>query len=413
MSGVTLIACYPSARSENDAVSAYGSIGHVNLGIYTTESQTQVTYRTAGVFSGLYCRVTANTTTGNGSLHLRINGASGNEVVSITAGTTGEFQDTTHTDVISAGNKIGYLLTVGSGSSTSMSFSIVAALFSATYGTCAKLINSISSSGTGYTSTSTTTYLNIVGAGTAGSNESQQQHKMRMSGTLSDLQINVISNTRTDTCTIAMRVGGSNGNEGISVLSDTTGIFEDTLDTDAVSSGSLIDYAVTTGSGSGNLVVGPVSCELTSPNSLAESVCGSSGITAAANTTQNWSVAGTAAASTATEANVQCKSQVTYNASNLLLHLTANSVTAASTGYFRVNGANGNQTISIGSSSTGFFEDTVDTDAVPLSAETDYQIVLGATGTSITWTGFSHLMTLDNAPVFIPPVVYEDVLWLN
>jgi hypothetical protein len=64
--------------------------------------------------------------------------------------------------------------------------------------------------------------------------------------------------------------------------------------------------------------------------------------------------------------------------------VVSNTVTATSTLRTRKNGANGGGAISISASTTGYFEDTSGTDAIMSTDYVNYQIVTGATGTSLT-----------------------------
>src|SRR5690349_17266000 len=91
------------------------------------ESNAQITRRVPGVESNLYIRVNTNDR-GTSTLRFRINGGDGNQVVSITASTTGEFEDTSNTDTIAAGDLTDYQITGGAGGTT-LTFGIVSTLF--------------------------------------------------------------------------------------------------------------------------------------------------------------------------------------------------------------------------------------------------------------------------------------------
>ena len=76
----------------------------------------------------------------------------------------------------------------------------------------------------------------------------------------------------------------------------------------------------------------------------------------------------------------------TYTWSRLYVRVTANGLTAATTIVSRKNGANGNQSITIGSGATGVFSDEVNSDGLVSGDLFNSQIVAGATGVTITFT---------------------------
>ena len=78
------------------------------------EAQTQVTYRTAGILSNLWVRVSLNLILdGASTIRVRKNGANGNQVVSFAASTTGTAEDTTNTDSVAAGDELNYSVVIG------------------------------------------------------------------------------------------------------------------------------------------------------------------------------------------------------------------------------------------------------------------------------------------------------------
>ena len=72
-------------------------------GFHTVGSQAegnfQTTFRSGGTASNLYCRISANDRAAS-TLTLRIDGGNGNQAVTITSSTTGDFEDTSNTDTI-------------------------------------------------------------------------------------------------------------------------------------------------------------------------------------------------------------------------------------------------------------------------------------------------------------------------
>jgi hypothetical protein len=66
----------------------------------------------------------------------------------------------------------------------------------------------------------------------------------------------------------------------------------------------------------------------------------------------------------------------------MYVNVSANTHSTSTVITFRINGANGNQTITIPASTTGYFEDAVNTDAVVVNDDVNFQIVRGTGGSS-------------------------------
>lgn len=97
---------------------------------------------------------------------------------------------------------------------------------------------------------------------------------------------------------------------------------------------------------------------------------------------------------------LEVQGQLKYHTSGTFSALVAvvqtNTCTTASTVNFRKNGANGNSTVSIGSSATGTFEDLVHTDTIAVSDLVNLQIINAAVG-SLTIYQVGMLFTAASA----------------
>jgi hypothetical protein len=93
-----------------------------SISVETTEANASVRHGFNGYCSNLRVRLTANTLTGTASIFLRKNNANGNQTLSITAGATGVFEDTTHIDAFTANDDIN--LSVINGTSGAITFAI-------------------------------------------------------------------------------------------------------------------------------------------------------------------------------------------------------------------------------------------------------------------------------------------------
>jgi hypothetical protein len=91
-------------------VTNYYPIGGGNRGAITTESQVQMKAREAFTFKNLIFYTNANSTTGIATVALRVNGANSALTLTIGAGATGFFPDTTHTVTVAAGDLIDFVI---------------------------------------------------------------------------------------------------------------------------------------------------------------------------------------------------------------------------------------------------------------------------------------------------------------
>jgi hypothetical protein len=114
-----------------------------------------------------------------------------------------------------------------------------------------------------------------------------------------------------------------------------------------------------------------------------------------ANTTVYLVVAGDPTGS-ATESDVQVPSPTEFLSHGIRCYISANTVTANSTLVLRVEGANGNQSVSITDSTTGWFEDLVGADLVQFGNGINYALTTGATGTTLTMNSVGMISAFPN-----------------
>lgn len=95
------------------------------------------------------------------------------------------------------------------------------------------------------------------------------------------------------------------------------------------------------------------------------------------------------ALSSATEATVQMNMNCAGNWNHLYVRSTANTLNDPSVFKSRVNGADGAQSVTIPGLTTGDFVDSTNSDNLVSGDDVNYQVVTGATGTSITFRIYS------------------------
>lgn len=366
----------------------------------TTEAPAQMNMRSPGTFSNLYVRITANTYTSTSTFNLRKNTADGNETMSIGSGVTGEFQDAVNTDNVVAGDIIDAQISGGTG--TSINMGVVACVFSANAGT----VKRFAQWATCTSSTNNTLTLPLTGSATSSANATDTAVSFTAGtpGTLQNLYVRVITNTNTLATTVGTRVNSGAGTVTVSIATTLTGAFEDTAHSDAVAVGDLINYNFSTGAGSGACLF-RTAVEFFSNSNQSHFICGGGSTTTQLKAvTTFYGLGGNLIADT-TEANLKCKAQIPMLLSGLQVRVVTNTVTATSTLTLRKNGANATQAGSITASTTGLFQDSTHTDLVIATDELNYELVTGATGTSMVIGTIGMLAAnMVNVPAY-PPYV--------
>jgi len=215
----------------------------------TTESQVQYTVRTPLHAFWMYAYVTNNTLNGSTTFSMRKNGAPGNMNVSIGASGTGAFTDAVDTDDFGYGDKTSYGFTP-SGSSGSLDTASCAVtcygsdnvgLFTGINGFAQASLflpgpNNFDIAGDGFTQ-------NGTGHGLG-------QLLIRSSPVrLVYLALNSTYHSGSGTLNVFSQKNGANASLALSVSSTSSGYFEDTVDSDSLLPGDLINLAT---SGTGN-----------------------------------------------------------------------------------------------------------------------------------------------------------------
>lgn len=372
--GVTLAASTTNFYSYGD-----GSLNNV-----TTEAPAQTPFRSAGTISLMGIRVSANTLSGSSTLTLRKNGGNGNQTVSIGAGLTGYFEDTVNTDAVVAGDQINYQLTSGTG--TSIIFRSIISLFAATTGTVSHYR---AGGGHNFTGTSATTFSNIAGGIGFQTTEANTQTKAKTSFTLRNMALYVTSNARTSATTVRSRKNGANGNLLITIPLATTGLFEDTVNSDSLVSGDLFNTTTVLGLGVGGCNTQYISCEVfNSVSPQLQFIAGDEPQAQNSALTRYIAVQGTNNQAT-TEVSV--KTNMTTVLSNLAMFVTANTLNGNTTVTIRKNSLTGYMTLTIPSTTTGYFEDTVNTDLVLPADILNTRIVTGGSSGAFSNSNISML----------------------
>lgn len=365
------------------------------LGQAGTETVAQQTFRTAGTLKNLYFRVIANTITATSTVRSRVNTANGAQSASIGSSTTGEFEDTSNTDTISAGDEANGSLTTGA-TGTTITPSISSFLFDATTNTTSKL-GTDGQQDFSQSTASTTWYWAHNGVGGATTTEVNVKYTCRTAGTMANGFVSVATNGRSTASTFRHRLNTANGTIAASITASTTGFFEDTSNTDSVASGDLTNKSITTGTGTGTLAIGGSSMEFTTTNGASILTGWRDSTNTIAQSLTRYLPIGGRQTIDSTESNQQTQVRVAGTASNLQAYISQNNINNTSTGRFRINAGNGNQTFSIGASTTGAFEDTTNSDTLAATDDVAYSYTTGADPGTITVQIMGMLYTVAQA----------------
>jgi hypothetical protein len=210
--------------------------------------------------------------------------------------------------------------------------------------------------------------------------ESRAQITFRSAGTLSSMSIRVTANSATFSTTVRSRINSANGAQATSIGAGLTGYFSDATNTDTVHAGDAVNLSLVSGSGSGSLTwVGHGTLFDAASNTVtrhthtrASSAFVDATFCSLAGIDQN-----------ATEAAVQCLWRTAATLKNYAVNVQSNSRNGTTTVRVRKNGANGNGVISIGASSSGVFEDLVNTDTIADGDVVCWSIAVGGSSGNI------------------------------
>lgn len=388
------------SSSQGGNITAYYWLGSAGLDLGTntySEAESQTTWRDGGTFSNLYCSVSINNFNPGGAstLNYRVGGGNGNQTVSITASTTGEFSDATHTDAVSSGNQVNYQAVTPAAFSGGLGINTFGIQFAPT--TTANTVNKLSCCGTLTDTSLNTSYYNpLTGLLSKTSTETNAQFKNKTTATLQNLYTYVTANTASIAALNTEVAAATPGNLTISVGSGVTGALEDTTHTDSISSGTLVNTqfksTVTT-----SVTLTIISVDYLTTNGATHYITGTGAgyNDSFTGLTDKFSVTGNMQRQGAGQV-LQFKTGLAFTSSNLEAFIIANTITANSIITFQKASSNGNETITYGSGVTGYLEDTTHTDAVTASTEINYACAIGASGTSITFGNIGILASYVN-----------------
>lgn len=302
-------------------------------GLITSETLAKVITRQGGVVSQLYVEVSVNTNSPAATVKTRKGGVSQNQTATLTASTTGIFQDVTNSDTIAAGDQWNYMVTPGSAGN--LTITIIQMTFAATTNTVTPLVAFSGFTGLG-ASIAYKTVLN--GAFTSGlTSDATFKTAIQKAGVFKNLYcyITTASASTTHSLTLTDNAPGSSNNASAlttTCTANTTGFFEDVTNTVTVTIGHSYAYQFFTGATVTNLVTASFGVELESTAGVSLLMAAndvSAGKIFAKTTTSYNPVAGNLLAGTTTESFAQSYVRDTsFTIDNLGIMIVANGTTA-------------------------------------------------------------------------------------
>ena len=224
----------PSTQGEN--LVRYVPFGGADL-LNATEANTQYTFRVAATFNSFRVYVSTNSIGANTVAKTRKNGADGGQSVTITASTTGSYEDTVNTDSIAAGDEVNGVIDSTSAKMGSLAISVMQVEAVAT----GRQLIASGSVGVGQA----TSYITVEGSAVSNTaTEGNTQADARTALTIANMYAYVSANTRAANTVVAFRKNGASAGPTVTFGSSVTGVQEDTVNTTTVADGDLINYSV-------------------------------------------------------------------------------------------------------------------------------------------------------------------------
>jgi len=352
----------------------------------TSEVLAQITYEHGGTFSKLSVFILTNVSTATTTINFRVNGANGNQSVSIATLATGFFQDVTNTDVISAGDEVNLQISAAGGVGA-----VVWATTSFLFASSTDSVTRHSYRAVASFSSASTTSFEPLTSGNLVTGEADTEDKTQsysgIAGKLVNLFVYVSVNNRVNDSTVRSRVNTANGNLIVTISAGSTGIFEDLSNSDTISAADLINYSFTLGTGTQTITCNIISVEFVSTlrQNLVIAGRADAGVSLNSATTAFFTVGGVELTNTnfLTESTFRNKALSNFTASNLSIRLDSNTINGTSSFTLRANASNTTLTVSITAATSGRFTDTVNTPSIVLNDILTHGITTGGSSGSL------------------------------
>jgi hypothetical protein len=354
-----------------------GSIFPVNA---SSEATVAVPYP-AGTFSKLYVRVVANTTTGDATVTVRKNSTDTALTLTIPAGQTGPFEDSTHSFTTTSGDLIDYK-TVTTGTGT-VSFTIMSVIFDATTNCVSKLLVD------GYNTavTSATRFQAVSGAATSSTaTATVADNTIRKVATIKNFSTYVSVNARTTNTSIFLRKNTTDTTITLVYGNVETGLKQDTTHTTTTAVDDTIVYRMATLVGAETIttIYHGIEVEHATHGLVSGSSMGTSVDTTPDFGTTSYIALGGTTQVQSTETFSKQKPRAGFIISELTLRANANTLNGTCIVTLRKNGVDTALTVTMAAGSTTPVTDSTHSVAVGSNDEINFSVVCAGSSGEIT-----------------------------
>lgn len=214
----------------------------------------------AGTAKNLSVYVATNTRATDTVITFLKNGADTGLSVTIPAGATGQFEDTSNTVSLAAGDEVNCKITTGTGGA--LAISVRGVHFDLING-ASDSVSLMMLSSNNNTVANATRYTTLIGSFAAASaTESPVSMFINGSGAVKNLYSIIESNSAPADVTVTGRINGSDSSLALTIPASTTGVFSDTTNALTYTPGDTMALEFTRPAGSGALTMQRVSMEI-------------------------------------------------------------------------------------------------------------------------------------------------------
>ncbi len=349
---------------QGSAVTRYASpLGRIGSTIGTELLQNLAVYESY-TLKNAFVRIIANTLNNTTVVRSRVNGANGNQSISIPTTQTGVFEDAVNSDALSNEDLFCFSIdTTAAGAGT-----VTWTIFSFILETAANTTPILSSHGewTVVADSNITRFAPIIGnldgTDVTTFTEAKAEYKFRVASTLSKLRVYFRTNGFAGNVVCTIRINNGNGN--LTISSSASGAFEDVGNTDAISAGDDVNIQyLLPNEPSDDMKIARV--QVTS-DSLGMQIAATNhlGATQPDSTTSYIPLCGVSGITNTVEAQMRVKARAVFTLANMYVNANTNTLNGAAVYRLRINGGNGNLAITVNAAQTGQFEDLVNSDDI-------------------------------------------------
>ena len=328
----------------------------------------------------LLVRVSTNTHDGSDVVTLRVNGAAGNLTLTVPSLATGVFEDLSNTDLLSDGDLVATEIASG-GTVGILDLTLVSYVLTDPAGDRHYVMGQ-ARGGAGETPSFGSTIFGRIGGRVAHNRttEADAQYRLRFATTLDRFRIVVASNTIDGTSTFRTRVNGVNGNQTFTVGALATGEFEDTTNSDTITSGDLVNSMLVTLGTTGVIEVSytQIRMDAVGRPTISGTDAGAIVFTPGGGNRFPAIEDGLLTNSLEAESNASLRARIRYNARNYHVFVVSNTAEPATVISLRVQETTSLLSVTIPSLATGEFEDLVNTIEVTEDQEVNHLIDVSA-----------------------------------